>query len=199
MELLNQTKFAAKAKVSKMAISKALKNKRLEYCDGSKKIDVDSPLSQAFLNNISPQRMSNVLNPTGGVLQLPNPGELSTYIPDNAEAIAGTVEDYGKEKTKVAKETAIKLNLSNTTTRGHLLEYDLVEQYIFLWIDTLHSNLDRMSGGFWDDLARRLILAGENLPEFKLEWNDKIKLIKHETKLAAMERLVGIKKIQAEG
>jgi hypothetical protein len=199
MKLVTVKEFVSISGVTKQAIYSHLrKGERLQYYKGSNQIDIEAPLTQAYLNNVPAQRLRKTTEPPDGVLQMMPSPQLDTYIPENAEDIANAVEKYSKHRAEKEKQTADKLRMANEVRRGQLLEKTIVEEYIFLWIDRLHSNLDRMAGGFWDDLIRRVLLAGENKPEFKLEWKDRVKLIEHETKLECMERLTGIKKIQAE-
>jgi len=181
-----------------MAISKAIKTGRLEYHAGSKSIDVDHPLSKAFLNNISPQRLRKTTEPIDGVLQIPHTAQQDSYVPENAEDIANAVEKYSKHRAEKEKQAAIKLKMQNAVTRSDLFESGLVENELFLYLDRVHSDLDRLSGATLEDVVRLAIIAGKLLPEHKLKWKNACKSAVHNAKMEIVERLEGIKEVQAK-
>ena len=199
MKLMFQNKFAELAGISAPAVSKAIREKRLECYHGTKKINRDCPLSKAFLNNISPQRMSSALEKNIKASDITYPGEESADNEGSDDVSQETKEDYGKQRTKLSKEQTIKLKLQNAQTRGELMQDSLVEEYLFLYLDKLHSTLDRMGSAALTDIGRKILTAGDIKPEHRQAWKDLVKGVVHGAKLEIMERLDDVKTLQAGG
>jgi len=171
VQLIQKSKLAQLAGVSKAAITKALKNDRLKEYNGTGEIDLHSPLTKAFLKQIPKERLQGknltkyVEQQSGGVL---SPEILETLKDANtAEAVLKT------EKAKREKEARIKLQQQNTVRRADLFTRDSV-MTLMLYIDKLHNNLRRLSGGFFDEMQQKILATGKPTPDLKQRWNDEI-------------------------
>lgn len=195
MELISKSKFADLAGVSMPSISKALRIGRLETYNGTKKIDVSSPLAQAYLNNIPSQR-AEVLSVVPTVQEQPE------ITPDIEKIVieAGKAEKQLKiERAKKTKQERIKVELQNATRRGELIEQTAVETSIMMSYDRLLNNLRRMSGSFYDEMERKILMAGQSSPELKREWNNELEKMMDEAKNDVCDKLETIQNDQARG
>jgi hypothetical protein len=189
VNLLTQKQFAELAKISSTAVTKARKKGRCEHYNGTVKYNVDAPLNQAFLNDLNPARIKEVQR---DIIVSPDE-ELLDIQKKNLKA----GDKLQREKAELTKQQRIKVELQNAVRRSELLEYSLVDKYIFLYLDRLHSNLERMTGAYFDDLVRKVQADGPQ-PEHKQEWKDLSKTAIHEAKQKIMELLEEITKEQAK-
>ena len=113
--------------------------------------------------------------------------------------LANKYGDAADEKARVDRARAEQLEMKNAVMRAELYKADLVEQYLFLYLDRLHSNLDRLSGSTLADVVRQAIIDGELKPDGRLKWKDACKNAVHEAKIEIVERLENIKEEQAKG
>lgn len=200
MNLLTVPQFVELSGVSKQAIYNHLrKGEKLRYSNGSKKIDLDDPLTRAYLDNPSSQRQSNILNDPEAALEIIDPSGQTALSTRKKNELANKYGDAADEKARVDRARAEQLEMKNAVMRAELYKADLVEQYLFLYLDRLHSNLDRLSGSTLADVVRQAIIDGELKPDGRLKWKDACKNAVHEAKIEIVERLENIKEEQAKG
>jgi transcriptional regulator with XRE-family HTH domain len=167
LKLLNQTEFAKLAGVSKMAISKALnpkngKEPKLDYYNGTKKIDADSVKARSYLENIPPVRLTHKI-------------DVRKAVPQNIEGLPAT-EEFGKALTKTQKAQAQKIieeaelkkqmriekEMKNAVRRSELIELGAVNTVIMTWFDRwLHANKRGFNASF-DEFLRDAFKIFEN-------------------------------------
>lgn len=199
MNLITKKEIAQLAGVSAPAISKAIKDGRLECYQGSKQIDTDSPLARAYLNNIPLQRQNNVPSLPGqqqaNVDSGPNNDDLTQAVikVQNAEALNKVEAAEFKRQQRIEKE------MKNAVRRSDLLNYKKVDQYIFLYLDKLHSNLERLATSVLDDMSEKILESGSVRPEHRQIWKDAVKKSIHESVEQVKKRLKEIMDDQARG
>lgn len=79
---------------------------------------------------------------------------------------------YMIARTSKIEQEDLKLKLQNARLRGELLDANVVYDGIFLYLDKLHSNLERMAGTFLNDIGYKIINAEEVSSDVKQEWVD---------------------------
>lgn len=164
MKLMTAAAFSRLAAVSKSAISQALKppdgsEPRLDYCNGSRKIDADSVKSRAFLENINPNR--------GGLsVRVRDPAAVTRETGEELEhALIGAQEAQAQkiiETAELTKQKRIAEQMKNAVRRGELIELQVVDQMIMTWFDRwLNANKRGFNGNF-DEFLREAFKIFEN-------------------------------------
>ena len=166
MELLNAAEFARLAGVSQKTISIALNPKggletRLDYYNGTRKIDPKSVKARAFLENIPRQR--NTLERSVNVATEQQPSTEKFEDLTDAQITAFNAQSKKAiEEAKLKREQRIEKQLKNAVRRGELIELDAVNQMIMTWFDRwLQSNKRGFNGNF-DGFLRDVFKLFEN-------------------------------------
>ncbi len=199
MGLLTKAEFSQLAGVSPPAISKQLREGKLEEENGTGRINTDHPLSRAYLQRVPPQRQSKVFDNASKAIEIIDPSGQSVLSARKKNEVANAIMDVSDERARVQRATAEKIEMQNAVRRSELYESELIDTQLFLYLDRVHSNLDRLSGSTLDDIVRLAIIEGKLLPEHKLKWKNACKSAVHEAKMEIVERLEGIKEAQAKG
>jgi hypothetical protein len=79
---------------------------------------------------------------------------------------------YMIARTSKIEQEDLKLKLQNARLRGELLDKDIVYDSLFMYLDKVNSNLERMAGAFLNDVGFKIINAEEVTPAVKQEWID---------------------------
>lgn len=194
MDLKNQLAFSKWAGVSANAINKALKPEdgRLEFFPGTKKIDCDSVKSQAFKAATNPQRLIKVLN---GITE-PTPNTIPAGEPEDLEEttaeMSNDIQKYAKYRAGTEKQKEQNLKLKNKNLEGILVEKQVILTGALMYFDQIHQDLDRFFGTVMDDLAPRILAAGDCTPEIVQGSIDEGKRIVHEGKEEFLKRVANI-------
>lgn len=168
MNLLSVKELEEKAGVKKSAISRAVKSGNVKYYrDGNtkpKQIDADDPVNKAYIQSMNPARMSVAMDDiTESMVTVLQPGE--DELSELAESVKDDLAKLAKYKAEKEKESVKKLKIQNKHLDAQYLEKDVIYNGVILYIDSFHSAIDRYFGTVIDDLAVRILSAGEVTPE----------------------------------
>lgn len=175
--------FAKQNKVSRQAIDQAIEKGQIETHDVKrngvmrKHIDPDHPKNRAYCDNANiGKRLARK------PLQIN--AESSQVLPvksDNVGENAEPVQDgdanlpirYTIANVRLKEQQAEAMALKNAVRRGELLERE--KTYIlFMHLDKLHSNLERLADSFLADVAMEIIDAKRLTSETRARWKDEI-------------------------
>ncbi len=78
--------------------------------------------------------------------------------------------EYLKARAEKEKETVIHKKLLNAKIRGDLLSREAVYTSIMMYLDKLHSNLERLSGSYLSDIGSDIVTAGKVMPAIRNRW-----------------------------
>ena len=209
MNLLTQIKFAELAGVSSPAITKARKNNRVEYYQGTKEYDIDSPLNKSFLSTIPKERLNKLV-----VTEVTKPGEKSEKLENASEMVLLATEKKIIEEAEFKEQQKIEKQLKNAYTLGEHVKIESIETTIMTWFDSwLNTNKRRFNGSF-DEFIRMAFMLFENeqgskdpdfkphdlsRSEIKRKWVNDFEKWQHEGNKEATKRLLEIQKEQSEG
>lgn len=105
---------------------------------------------------------------------------------------------YEKARTGKIEEQEQKLKLENARIRGELVDREKVYNHLFLYLDKLHSNLERLADSYLSDILPLAIDAGKISPEHRNVWHDEVLSQIDETKNGIVKMLKKIEKEQAK-
>lgn len=202
MNLLTKGEFAKLVGVSAPAISKALRkdssgNSRLECYRGTEKIDVDCPLSQAFINNISRQRQTNVPS-------IPNGSDENLRVTTNenlSDAVTKVQLAQAQkiiEEAEFKKQQRVEKELKNAVRRGELIEVKIIKESVMMFIDRWLNTNKRVFSSFFDEMQNKILAQGEKCPELKREFQNKMEEAAREAKEITCQKLEEIQIKQGE-
>jgi hypothetical protein len=219
MSLLTAAEFSRLASVSQKTISIALKPKngrepRLDYCNGSRKIDTNSVKARAFLENVPRQRLTNKIDARNVVPQsvatAPTSEEFEEALTDTQKAQAKKII----EEAELKKQQRIEKELKNAVRRGELIVVKVVDQMIMTWFDRwLHANKRGFNSSF-DGFMRDAFKVFENdqnadkkdfkthsvtRSELKRRWSNLFEEWADDGKRASIKKLKEIQTEQAKG
>lgn len=222
MNLIKQSDFARILNISRQAVSFAVKNNTIPSVPSGKRklIDLDDDEVKKYMNAENPQRHTPQLNEKKGVTQ----GEKNIQKKTNNDS-RGKAEACGKkkkqqisipgngqgeyfDKTKhlekylIARaekeaENAIKAKLINAKIRGEMLVREIVYDTIFLYLDKLHSNLERLADSYLSDTGAMIVTAGAVTPAIRSIWRNEVLKQIDDTKKRCMEKIKEIEREQA--
>ena len=101
-------------------------------------------------------------------------------------------------KMEKMEQQAIAEKLKNAVRRGEYLKKESVYDDIMLYIDKLHSNIERLADSYLSDLGGQIVDAGKVMPEHRTKWKDEVMSQIDEAKRITMDRVKEIQKAQAE-
>ena len=104
---------------------------------------------------------------------------------------------YLKARAEKERETVVQKKLQNARMRGELLDEKLVDKNIFMYLDKVHSNLERLGGSYLSDVGSAIVTAGSVTPEIIERWNNAILEQIDDAKKLIMKKLKEIKKEQS--
>ena len=166
MNLLSIKDFCILAGVKKAAITRVKGKLVLYYRDGNTKpiqIDADNPVNKAYIESMNASRLNSSLDDAmqGVVTVLPPKGEIDTEM---VESIKDDLSRYAKYRADKEKEAVKNLKIKNKHLDAQYLEKDVIYNGLILYIDSIHSAIDRFFGVVVDDLAPQILAAGEVTP-----------------------------------
>ena len=80
---------------------------------------------------------------------------------------------YQIANVRLKEEAAEEKALKNAVRRGELLEREKVYT-VFLHLDKLHSNLERLADSVLADISKLIVDAGRLKPEHRAKWKDSV-------------------------
>ena len=113
------------------------------------------------------------------------------------ETIEGLAERYNAAKTGKIEQQEQELKLKNARIRGELVDREKVYNNIFMYLDKLHSNLERLADSFLSDLGPLIADAGKVMPEHRESWKDEVLSQIDESKTGMVKMLNKIEKEQS--
>ena len=185
----------------KPSSSKSSKDKQIkEKARADKAADKAAGKAAGKRTNIIIMPRTENLIPTG-----PKPaGELPELTPEEKEyarqmeTLEKLGERYDIAKTGKMEEQEQKLKLENARIRGELVDREKVYNNIFMYLDKLHSNLERLADSFLSDLGPLMVDAGKVMPEHRESWHDEVLSQIDETKKGMVKMLKKIEKEQSK-
>lgn len=153
------------------------------------------------------ERNKIIILPMAGNKNLTGPkpaGELPELTPEEKEyarqmeTLEKLGERYDIAKTGKMEEQEQKLKLENARIRGELVDREKVYNNIFMYLDKLHSNLERLADSFLSDLGPLMVDAGKVMPEHRESWHDEVLSQIDETKKGMVKMLKKIEKDQSK-
>lgn len=202
MNLKTKTEIAKLAGKSLPAVSKALRQNRLELFKNTNQINFDSPKTQAFINtivqgqkNIIPQVQESNVEPDP---DLKKAGE--KVLTAQAKKI---IEEAGlKEQQRIERE------IKNAVSLGQLVRVESVDSMIMVWFDAWGNTCKRRFNGSVDEFMRMAFQVFENeskgtmhdmsRAKIKRDWANSFEKWQHEGNQEAMRRLTEIQEDQAK-
>jgi len=224
MNLVSQSEFARIIGVSKQAIFTAIKKNQLTIIiDGKKKrVNLNGKKTKLYMQSGNPERsdaLRKIANPKANqqpkIKGKKQPGKKKVITKEKKKpgkkelkinpAESGNENDesfgysltYLKARAEKEKETVIHKKLLNAKIRGDLLSEELVNKNIFMYLDKVHSNLERLSGSYLSDVGSAIVTAGLVTPEIRNRWRNGIMEQIDDAKNIIMKKLKDIKREQA--
>lgn len=104
---------------------------------------------------------------------------------------------YLKARAEKEKETVIQKKLQNAKIRGDLLSREIVYTSIMMYLDKLHSNLERLSGSYLSDIGSDIVTAGNVTPAIRNRWRSGVMEQIDDAKKIIVKKIKEIEKGQA--
>ena len=198
MNLLTKSAFAKWAGKSAPAVTKALKQGRLELFQDTGKINIGSPKSQAFKSVIGNGQKNIVPLATGKLVNSDQETEPSEDLKNEGVKVLQTQKKKINEELGLKREQRIKEQIKNAVRLGEVVSLDSVNTMIMTYLDKwLSTNKRRFNGSF--DEFERMILADKPKSEIKRAWAVKFEEWQHEGNEETMKRLSEIQEVQSKG
>jgi hypothetical protein len=198
MNLKSQTAFADLANVHKSSITRAIKKGDLELYAATKKIDADSALSRAYLENPSHQRQTPV-NVAQGIIKRNGERESSKGLEEATVKAIQASEKKQIEEAELKKQQRIEKELKNAVRRSELVEMEAVETMLMMFLDRWLNTNKRRFNSFFQDLKRDILEGKRPDSEIKREYNNEFESWAHDAKTATVKLLREIEIQQAKG
>ena len=195
MNLITKKELSELAGVDPSTISHALKKKRLETYKGTKEIDLDSPLTKAFLEKIPRQRKNNVPAVNGKKSLITESDDLEKAVTKVQKAQAQkTIEEAG-----LKKEQRIDRQMKNAVRRSDLFEAEKVNISIMMFLDRILNNNKRYFSAAYDEIVRETLAKGEKVAGLKQKFLNQMEESADTAKLTVCDKLREMEKEQARG
>jgi hypothetical protein len=186
LNLLTKTEFAAYAGKSAAAVSKAIRNGRLETFQDTGKINPNSAKSQKFAATIGQGQKNIIPAATNGSIVEPEDNE---GLKDAGKKVLLAQEKKIIEEAGLKEQQRIEKEMKNAVRRGELVEIEAIEKMIALYLDRwLNTNKRRFNANF-DQLKRNLLDESKTDHEVKRELNNLFESWSHEAKTKTVEFL----------
>ncbi len=206
MNLLIKSKFAKWAGKSAPAVSKALKQGRLELFQDTDKINTGSPKSQAFKSTIGNGQKNIIPTVTGQVIN-PDAPEPNENLEKAGENVLNAQAQKTVEESALKKQQRIKEEIKNANRMGEVVRLNSINTMIMTWFDQWLSTNKRRFNGSVDEFLRLAFQLFENENEsadhdisratFKRKWATSFEQWQHEGNKETMKRLSEIQEGQA--
>lgn len=99
-------------------------------------------------------------------------------------------------KMEKMEQQAIGEKLKNARIRGEQIDRELVYNNLFLYLDKLHSNIERLADSFLSDVGGRIVDSKKVLPEHRHTWKNEVMKQIDESKNEIVKRIKNIEKNQ---
>ena len=116
---------------------------------------------------------------------------------DSIEDLIEIAERLEIAKTQKMEEQVVSERLKNAKMRGDLVDKELIYNRIFLYLDKLHSNLERLADSYLSDLGGRIVDAEKVLPEHRMEWKNEVMSQIDAAKIEISQRIRDVQEAQA--
>lgn len=179
--LLTQYAYAKRIGVTKQAVANAVKTGKLKLTeqDGKKYINPNLKKNKLYENNITKERLSDRINGKNIKTEIEvidnSKKKRNKHSKDIQPYNKGKIDIYELQQQYYAaraekeKQMAIHKKLQNAKMRGELLDREAVYK-IFMYLDKVHSNLERLGNIFLSDVADEIITAGKLQPSTRGKW-----------------------------
>ena len=158
MNTITQKEFSDLCDVKRQTIQTMIKRGDLDTVKVGKinKINMDGVKTRRYL--ATRQYKSENLPST----------EFDTNSPEEAAV------KYIVERARLQEAKRIDQELKNAKFRGKLLDYELVDTYVFLYLDKVHDNLKRLGNSYLDDTGMKIVKSGKVTNKIREDWNNSI-------------------------
>lgn len=158
LNLLTGKALAELAQVAGSAITKARKNDRLRFYQGTQKYDREDPLTRAFLENIPKERLNKPATiPVNGGVKDSDKDLVDSLTKSNLSQAKKQLED-----AELTKQKRIEKEMKNAVRRSELIELEAIEKSIMTWFDRWLNSNKRGFNGSYDDFMRGAFKLFEN-------------------------------------
>ncbi len=178
-------------KISRQAINEAIKKKLLTVTleDKRKKINIESKKTKIYIKSQHRNRKNIMQKITQGkkkdskqkgnteVKKKQVKDELIIYPDESGNESTEDFEYsimYAKARAEKEKEIVIQKKLLNAKTRGELLDRESVYTSIIMYLDKVHSNLERLSDSYLSDVGSGIVTAGKVTPAIRNRWRSAV-------------------------
>lgn len=124
--------------------------------------------------------------------------EIQNEIDKKIELLEQLGHRYDIAKTIKIEEQATSEKLKNARTRGELIDREKIYNNMFMYLDKLHSNLERLADSFLSDIGPLMVDAGKVMPEHRESWKNEVLSQIDESKEAMVKILRKIEKDQSK-
>ncbi len=200
MKLVTKSEYARICGVSRQAIQDVIKREVIEIIgEGRKsKIDIESYKAIQYMKHSNSQRKGTAEKLAIEIVKTNKPPNKKGNKPasdeivkEQSESISITVpknNGHGKDveeliklahrleeaKTEKMEQQAIGEKLKNARVRGELIDREQIYNNLFLYLDKLHSNLERLADSYLSDVGGQIIDNKKVLPEHRTIWRNEI-------------------------
>lgn len=224
MNLVSQSEFARIIGISKQAIFTAIKKNQLTIViDGKKKkVNLNGKKTKLYVNANHKQRFDDLqkivktkskkppkikgkkeVSKKKAVTESKKKPARKELVIETAEP--GNEEDesfeysltYLKARAEKEKETVIHKKLLNAKIRGELLSRESVYTSIMMYIDKVHSNLERLADSYLSDTGSDIVTAGKVTPAIRNRWRSGVMEQIDDAKKTVIKKIEEIEKEQA--
>lgn len=92
----------------------------------------------------------------------------------NLDELLEIAERLEIAKTEKMEQQAIAEKIKNARLRGELIDKEKTYNFLFLYLDKLHSNIERLADSYLSDMGGRIIDAKKILPEHRMTWKSEV-------------------------
>ena len=186
MNLVTRADFARLCGVKAQSIGTAIKKGQLNVVNDGKrgKIDIDDYKSACYRNNLNAQRTSppedDEKPPSDLIVDPRLMSDQEILNSDNAalakqrEEILLLTKRVDVARTERLEEQALSEKLKNAKMRGELISREVVYDSLFVYLDLLHSNIERLADSFLSDVGGRIIDSDGVTPEIRHAWKNEV-------------------------
>jgi hypothetical protein len=121
---------------------------------------------------VRPKKNNNLEEESKAVIIKGDNSEMDIPLDENGLDPSEVSARYMLARASKLEQEDLQLKLKNARLRGELLDKDVVYQSVFLYLDKVMSNIERMAGAFLKDIAYKILTAEELTPDVQQEWID---------------------------
>jgi phage terminase Nu1 subunit (DNA packaging protein) len=162
MSKIKKIQLAELLQVSRAAITKAVGSGLLVSEDGL--IDLENPVNKYYIAS------RGIILSGNEVENMPKKEKTSEKQNIKSEKADFTSEQVAEFVARKKKADAEHAELKNQKMRGELLDAELVNDMLFLFLDKVANNLQRNASAFLSDVANRIITEGALTSSVRNQW-----------------------------